>query len=586
MRNKVVLVVIGLLVTVSLVLGACGQDGEDTTKIVTEEEQPEYGGKITVIQATDITSFDTGVSRTLLGAACSQLVYQQHMTQDWSRGQAGTGEFDYGSGYSHLDTYGPQLAESWETPTPDTWILKIRRGVHWALNPDSEASQLMNGREMTADDVVASFNRLITSPSGFINLSQPVVAAAASAEKTGPWEVTLKVPVEPATGWFWLIWGGGYEFVYPPEVVEKYGDIQDWRNAVGTGPYMLTDFVPGSYATLIKNPDYWHKNPCGLGKGDQLPYIDEIEMLIIPDLSTRLATVRTGKADMIAGIEQADAKGLISTASQLKYRTSLPAWPYGIGMRTDNPDLPFKDKRVRQALMLATDFNSIKDDYYRGEAEILVWPITSVYKDNYVPMEELPESVQELYSYNPTKAKELLTEAGYPNGFNAKIVVQNVPSRIDVVSLIKAMWEEVGVNLEIEPVEFGAFMSYWAAKGFEHMIHRDFVVSFPASLTFMCIRGTSGTNASYINDPPGSDPTIEAAFDDAQNNMITNQPKADRIFKELVPYLLEQAFVIPVPTAYTYSLWQPWIKNYHGEGGLAYIQYYWIDQDLKTSLGY
>ena len=68
-----------------------------------------------------------------------------------------------------------------------------------------------------------------------------------------------------------------------------------WRNAVGTGPFILTDYLSGSAATLVKNPDYWATDPVGPGQGNQLPYIDGIQYLIIPDVSTRQAALRTGK---------------------------------------------------------------------------------------------------------------------------------------------------------------------------------------------------------------------------------------------------------------------------------------------------
>ena len=82
-------------------------------------------------------------------------------------------------------------------------------------------------------------------------------------------------------------------FIYPPEVIEEHGDAQDWRNLVGTGPYMLTDWVKDSSVTYTKNPNYWgydEKFP-----ENRLPYLDEVKSLIIPDSSTLLAALRTGK---------------------------------------------------------------------------------------------------------------------------------------------------------------------------------------------------------------------------------------------------------------------------------------------------
>ncbi len=92
-----------------------------------------------------------------------------------------------------------------------------------------------------------------------------------------------------------------------------------------------------------------------------------------------------------------------------------------IAMRQDKQDLPYKDIRVRQALMMATDFNGMADVLYGGDAEILVYPISRSFKRAYMPMEESTgRCPRTIYSYNPEKAKQLLAEAGYPDGFKAQ----------------------------------------------------------------------------------------------------------------------------------------------------------------------
>ena len=181
-------------------------------------------------------------------------------------------------------------------PTLGTIVFRCAAGVRWALNPNSEASRLMNGREMTADDWIANFNYFMQHPRSLIK-AVPQLAGTATMEKTGPWEVTLKTPVDPLTGWNWLAWGIYGYFLMPPEVIKKYGDMREWRNVVGTGPFMLTDYVAGSSATLVKNPGFWEKNPVGPGKGDQLPYLDGVKILVIPDISTAQAGFRTAKFD-------------------------------------------------------------------------------------------------------------------------------------------------------------------------------------------------------------------------------------------------------------------------------------------------
>ena len=85
--------------------------------------------------------------------------------------------------------------------------------------------------------------------------------------------------------------------IYPPEVIEEHGDAKDWRTIVGTGPFMLTDYVLDSSITFKKNPDYWRNDPKY--PENRIPYIDEMRMLIFPELATRMAALRTGKVDWV-----------------------------------------------------------------------------------------------------------------------------------------------------------------------------------------------------------------------------------------------------------------------------------------------
>ena len=112
---------------------------------------------------------------------------------------------------------------------------------------------------------------------------------------------------------------------------------------------MLTDYVNASSLTFARNPNYWRTDPIGLGKGNQLPYAESVKILIIADASTRLASVRTAKNDVMHLVNWEDAASIQSTTPQLKYKKYLAEAANGIFMRTDKPELPFKDIKVRRA---------------------------------------------------------------------------------------------------------------------------------------------------------------------------------------------------------------------------------------------
>ncbi len=543
------------------------------TATTPRSEQPVYGDTLTLLPLSDISIFDGIAKGQALGLA-AQLARDEYLGADWTRGAAGTGEFNWGPNSSPApDTCTGILAESWTIPELGKVVFKVRRGVHWALNPNSEASRLMNGREVTADDWIATFNYAM-SPQSSLRYFIPQLYGTATMEKTGPWEVTLKTPIDPLVGWSWLALGGPF----PPEVIAKYGNMQDWHNFAHTGPFMITDYVAGSSATLTRNPNYWERDPIGPGKGNQLPYLDKVKMLVTTDISTMIAALRIAKVDFFAGVPAEESKIFIDSYPELKYSSYVAGNPIGIAMRLDKSDLPYKNKKVRQALMLATDFSSIKNEYYSGMADILSFPVTSESKEAYVPLEEMPESAQALYRYNPDEAKALLAEAGYPDGFTVKMVLWNGADFPDLASVLKEMWAKTGINLVLEPKELGAFTTIAYSGSYEELILSNFLTG---SLYPNCLSLGYFRNGSFGHV---SDPVIDSASKEIQQHVIIDMPEANRRFRELIPYIVEQAYYLPLPNVYAYSLWWPWLKNYHGETPIQFAKYWWIDSPMKKEI--
>jgi peptide/nickel transport system substrate-binding protein len=558
-----------------------------TTQPPETSDKPKYGGTFTIVTATDIQIFGAAVGNR--GAGQAGYVLEQLLGVDRTRGPAGSKVSDYASeGATSFDDVVGWIVESYSAPSVGVWILNIRKGVHFALDPNSAASKLVNGREMTAEDVAYSIEYLRDTPTSWINVAEPALIKNTTVERSGPWQLTVKTPVNPANGYLWLMGGGGSQYVWPKEMLQKYGTSNLWRDQVGTGPFMLTDWVSGSEGTYTRNPNYWATNPIGPGKGDQLPYVDGVKYLLVPDLSTRLAAFRTGKADWIDQVLREDGVSMLKTNPKAQSYQFIQA-PLQVAMRTDKKDLPFKDIRVRQALMMATDMNLMKQTLYGGQAEVLDSPARKLYTSVYTPMEQLPASTQELYKYNPEKAKELLKEAGYPSGFKARMIIQTTNTANDMASILADMWSKVGVTLELQPKEAAVFSSIFAARSYDDL----FLSNYPGGTGALYVRyansffrGPNNYNLSYVNDPEGTDPTIATAISEVQKNVMIDYAKCDALMKALNLYTLSQAFLIPTPAPYSYRLWQPWVKNYYGESAAKFwLQYLWIDQDLKKSMG-
>ncbi len=610
MRKKIIWTLMSLILLLSLVMVSCSSKKEEKTKVgeeegevvmttekakevVIEEEKeeplmkvPQYGSTLSTMILFDPISFDSGTGGN--GGAFIGIVYDQYMVTDWRRGPAGTGVTNFLAGAGAVEDYfQPALAESWEMPELGVWILQIRQNVYWQP-VNSEAGRLMNGRQMTADDIVTSLNRLLQAPRSWIRVARPELLKGLTIEKTDPWEVTIITPVDPWSSHNWIIQGGGFNCVYPPEVVEKYGDMEtDWKKAVGTGPFMISDYVHGSIITFIKNPFYWETDPLSPGEGNKLPYINTYKQIIMPDVSTQHAAFRTGKIDFLTGLEASSAKPFIQANPDLEYITYMSNTPWVIAMNRIDKNKPFHDVRVRQAMMLATDFEAFVMDYFEGEAEKDVWPVNRQITALYKPLNELPESVQELYRYNPEKARILLNEAGYPDGFKAKVIAPNFPQLLDELSIFVHQWAKVGIELELDVKEMGVYNGINAARSHEDLIYRFLWGTFVQQLYLSGLRGISGYNPSFVNDSSKgtADLVIEKVFNAINDNMFIDNARAYEEYKSLKAYVLEQAYYIVRPTPWTYSFWWLWLKNYFGQGA-GFVRFYWIDRELKQSMGY
>ncbi|MFC1943705.1 ABC transporter substrate-binding protein [Chloroflexota bacterium] len=557
-------------------------DGTVVEKMI---EKPRYGGVHMIGRDEQPTQWDD-VPRGAPRSWNLNPVNEQLLTRNWTRGAIGTGEWSPLSDlFPPLGLEAGALAESWELVDESTLVFQIRKGVHWALDPTSEASRLVGGREMTAEDVAYTLRREFNQKS-YAGARAPYLTDMINRENsiyvspTDPWTVVIKVtPGDAGT-----VYGACAVRIYitPPELVEKYKEIIDWKNVVGTGPFILKEYVSGSSLTYVRNPDYWQHDP--FFPENQLPYADALSVLIVPDMSTRQAALRTGRIDYLYDLTSEDCEPLLATNPELGWGKTVADNSNAIHMRQDDPALPLYDVRVRRALMMAINNPEIQDVYYEGKAELTQYPIANIpeFSGMYTPLEEMSESIRELYEYNPDKARQLLAEAGYPEGFKTEVIT--IELYVDLLSIIKEYWADIGVDLKIDVKDITSFTSLAIGKTYAQMVMSTCAGATPTNLTAVRV-------GQKINYGTVTDPRVEADFP-PMNAAYFDKAKQDQIMKDLAPYLKEHAFVLDMPTPHIYTVWQPWLKNFYGTGGTGYknewghIGYIWLDQELKAALGH
>lgn len=320
----------------------------------------------------------------------------------------------------------PGLAESWEVSEDGTvYTFNLREGVTFH-----------NGEEFNAEVAKWNVDRWINAPDDHINS----ISGVASAEAVD--EYTLQVTLEAPNNRFLINLASGLRAVLPPQAVEERGEDFSF-NPVGTGPFMFERWVSDSEIALVRNPNYWRTDE----NGDALPYLDGIVFKVLPDASTRHTALITGDIDLDTTISPENVADLESRDEFVVYNE--PGVGY-MGLRMLMTEPPFDDVRVRQAISWAIDREAINQAAYFGLATTgsgMYSPPTPGYEADYDPYS--PRDLE--------KARELLAEAGYPNGFSMDIIVA-IPLFQIVAEVMQAQLAEVGINVNIQNVERGTFL--------------------------------------------------------------------------------------------------------------------------------
>jgi peptide/nickel transport system substrate-binding protein len=342
----------------------------------------------------------------------------------------------------------PALAASWETTGPNVWRFHLRPNVKW-----------QDGKTFTADDVVFSFQRI----SGKNSAKRSQVATVKEARKVDDLTVDFETkgpdPILPSelTGMDIMskAWCEQHDVV--ENVVFGKGENYALRHAMGTGPFRLVSREPDRKTVVERNPDWWGKPEHN---------IDRAEFNVIANAATRVAALLSGEMDMIYSVPPQDMDRIAKTAGMRliqgpELRTiyiALDQWRDELLFSSVKGKNPLKDLRVRRALALAIDEDAIVKRVLRGEGHP-TWLMYGPGVNGYDPALDKRPAV------DIAKAKALLAEAGYPDGFQLTMDCPNDRYVMDeqVCTAIASMMAKIGVKLEVyarTKVKFFADVGY------------------------------------------------------------------------------------------------------------------------------
>ncbi|MDW2876451.1 MULTISPECIES: ABC transporter substrate-binding protein [Bacillaceae] len=392
------------------------------------------------------------------------------------------------------------LAVEWEQPDDQTYVFNLREGV-----------KFHNGNEMTAEDVKYSFERILAEETASHIASY--FANVDSIEVLGDYQVQFNLKSPDAT--FLSNLTNSSAVVVSKEVVEENGDLQ--QVAVGTGPFKFEEWVPDSKVVLVKNEDYYEES---------LPKLDEVVYYTMKDEASRMSAIRTGEVDLTT--VNAKSASLLAKDDKIEVKDYQSLEYSYVGFNVNVK--PLNDPKVRQALSLATNRKAIADVVWNGDA-VVSGPVAPSMGDWAIDVAE-----NELYANDAEKAKSLLAEAGYPDGFDITITTASTyPDMVDTAQILQQQWKEIGVNAEIKQIEWGEYIDTWLNTSADVLIGRNGSGTDPdrAMQYFFHTEGSANvwgfSDADYDKLVESGKTTLDAAkrkeiYTEAQEKLIDLSP--------------------------------------------------------------
>lgn len=443
----------------------------------------------------------------------------------------------------------PDLAESYEVTNPTTFVFKLRRGV-----------QFHHGREVVAEDVKYSIERMMdqrtASPWRSIWL---IIDRIETPDKYTVRFVTRR-PFAPFLAYLGT---PHYSAIVPRDVVEKSGDLQ--QTASGTGPFMLERFVAENIVVVKRNPNYFESG---------LPYLDAIEYRIIPDEAARLAALRTGSihytwsADPLVDEQVKSMPGvavLVPRGFCAQHTLVL-----------NQTKAPFNDVRVRRAVSLGFNRREVIRAVLRGKGAI----------STKIPPCDAPfgysgdEKGLPFHENNPAMARQLLAEAGYPNGIDTSLEVPpRFPFTVRTGEVMREQLAQAGIRVTLRQGEWGALLTAFVRTTYDGMSMIPTVWQpDPDAHVYDIFHSDSSINLGKFRDP-----FVDQLLD--QGRTTIDRDKRIAIYQQLQRYVAEQAYMIWPYSSGAVELMRDFVKGYvslpgaqPGSRSRQFFKTIWLDK--------
>ncbi len=418
----------------------------------------------------------------------------------------------------------PELATSWEISEDNlTYTFHLADNVYFH-----------SGRKMTAEDVKYSYERILNPDLGALGNSASYAGGVASVEVVD--ELTVKMTLSAVNVAFLSSQSSSYCSIVDKDVVEaNEGSLL--RADGGTGPYTLGEWVPDNHVTVNAYDKYFDE----AGKAS----FDAIEFYVMTDASSRLNALRTGEVDLIvadtAMLELVKADDPIQVIS---YQTR----DY-VGLFFNVEREPFTNPLVRQAINYALNREEIIDFAYNGTAAV----------SGFIPASlghwAVDVGEKDYYTQNIEKAKQLMAEAGYPNGFETVITVGLEDGIRDMGVVAEQQLAAIGIKAEIKNEENAEYIDDWKAHNFDIMICHNGAGSDPNRGVAFFFSTTGSANIQGYSNARVDELCVLGAA-------TTNEAEREAYYHEAINIILDECATATVACPMAYFLASPALQGY------------------------
>jgi peptide/nickel transport system substrate-binding protein len=441
----------------------------------------------------------------------------------------------------HLNIVG-SLAKSWEISVDRLiYIFHLSGAVYFQ---DNDAFPKGRGRKLVAKDVEYSFKRLInrnTASSGAWIFNGRIDSLNGfKAINDSTFQIRLRKPFSPILGLLSM----SYCSVVPKEVVERYG--KDFRNhPCGTGPFQFASWEEGQALILVKNPHYFEKDEGG----NALPYLDAIKISFFDNKATEFLLFQQGQLDFLNDIDVSFKDEVLSKKGELKEnwegKIRLSKHPFlnteFLGILVDSAsDLvkhsPLRFKKVRQAINYGIDRRKMMM-YLRNS-------IGTPAESGFIPMGFpcFDSSVVKGYHYDPEKAKQLLSEAGFPEGVGmpeTKLLTIDVYA--DLAGFIAKELEEIGIPVQVEIVQKGLLLEE-TAKSQVLFYRGSWIADYPDAENYLSVFYSK--NPAPPNYTRYTNPAFDLLYE--KSLLQINDSVRYNLYQQMDQMVIDDAPVVPL----------------------------------------